>query len=54
MRLMSRVREVEAEGSDEELIETARAEYGLEPDWTLGAIESSAQAAAELARLLAG
>lgn len=54
VRLLSGVREVEAEGTDEALIETARAEYGLEPDWTLGAIDSSAVAATELAKLLAG
>ena len=53
VRLMSRVREVEAEGSDEQLVETARADYGIEPDWTLGAIEASGQAATELAKLLA-
>ncbi len=53
VRLMSRVREVEVDGSDELLLETARAEYGLEPDWTRGAIESSGEAAAELAKLLA-
>ena len=53
IRLMSRVREVEAEGSDEVLIEIARADYGLEPDWTVGAIESSGLAATELSKLLA-
>lgn len=53
VRLMGRLREVEVEGSDEELIEAAREDYGLDPDWTALAIESSATSSHELAKLLA-
>ncbi len=54
VRLMSRAREVESEDADDHLVELARAEFGLEPDWTLGAIESSSRAANQLAQMLAG
>lgn len=49
IRLVAPAREVPAEDESELLIETAREEYGLEPDWTLGRIEESREAAQDLA-----
>lgn len=53
VRLVSLLRETEAEYGIEAMIETARSEYGLEPDWTQDALESCAVQAMELARELA-
>ncbi|MEM8710239.1 MAG: HDOD domain-containing protein [Planctomycetota bacterium] len=52
VRLIANAREVEPENAAEHLIEVARSEYGLDPDWTQAAIESSEVAAVELARQL--
>lgn len=52
IRLVAPAREVPAEDEAEQLVETARAEYGLEPDWTIGQIEASRDAAIDLATRL--
>lgn len=54
IRLLAGVREVAPEDTVEALVESARTDYGLQPDWTLGSIESSKAEASELATLLAG
>ncbi|MEM7518118.1 MAG: HDOD domain-containing protein, partial [Planctomycetota bacterium] len=54
VRLIASAREVEADRAIDELIELARSEYGLEPDWTQASIEASEAAAIELARQLSG
>ena len=53
IRLVGVTREVEPDLALEALVETARAEYGMEPDWTLEALEASRVEADELASLLA-
>lgn len=52
VRLVAFARESEPELALESLVETARTDYGLEPDWTVGVIEASSEEADELGRLL--
>lgn len=52
VQLMSHTREAESDDANDKLIELARNDYGLEPDWTLGVIEASEVAAGQLAELL--
>lgn len=51
-RLVSLMRETQEEAGCEALIEEARSSYGLDPDWTAGAIARSEEQAWELARLM--
>tara|TARA_R110002126_G_scaffold41590_33_gene121033 strand:- start:5580 stop:6434 length:855 start_codon:yes stop_codon:yes gene_type:complete len=53
VKLVSHLRETEANVAIEAMIETARSDYGLSPDWTQDALEACAQQAMELARELA-
>lgn len=53
IRLVAPVREVPGEDEAERLIESARAEYGLEPDWTVAQIAASREAAVDLSERLA-
>lgn len=52
VRLVSVLHETLGEHGLEALVETARADYGLESDWTTEAIEAAKAHAAELARML--
>ena len=53
VRLVAPLREVGTSDALDEVVERAREGYGLEPDWTVGAVEASASAAEELSRLIA-
>ena len=57
VRLVAGLRETVSEGGemqpeDEAMLELAREEFGLAPDWTVAAIGSSVQEAADLQRRL--
>lgn len=51
-RLVARLRERECEREQEELVEVARSDYGLGPDWTVRTVESCRSQAKELASTL--
>jgi len=53
VRLVARLRETEDEHGLEALIEHARGDYGLDPDWTRAAVADCREAAVELAGTLA-
>ena len=53
VRLVAPLREVATDDALDEVVECARADYGLAPDWTAEAVATSAGAAEELSRLIA-
>jgi HD-like signal output (HDOD) protein len=53
VRLVSLLRETAADAGIEAMIETARMEYGISPDWTQEALEACAKQSMELAREMA-
>lgn len=52
VRLVAPLREVGTDDTIDEVVASAREDYGLDPDWTAAAIASSASAAEELSRLI--
>lgn len=52
IRLVADIREAPVPGSEESIIESARVDYGLDPDWTRDAMVSSEADASELARTI--